>query len=131
MNKSNKSGESLSPCATPVFCPISFDRNSPSVFCWKLHYSTDCNVCRMFPWSPSFMSCKQQVLIYDIECFFVASDAGIYLSKQLILCLTAFFKCKTASIVDSLVLKPNIITACAQYSTSLAIWTLYLFKMQS
>ena len=91
MNKLNKSGESLSPCATPDFCSISFDKNSPSRICWKLHLSTDCIVCSMFPWSPLFYQfCKQQVPIY--ESFFVVNEAGIVFAVAADVMLDCFFQ---------------------------------------
>ena len=60
MNKLNKSGENLSPCATPVFCSISFDKKSSSRICWKLRFSTDCVLRIMVP-----------------VRFFVVNEAGI------------------------------------------------------
>ena len=92
MNKLNKSGESLCPCATPDFCSISFDKNSPSRICWKLHFSTDCIVCIMLPWSPIFMFCKQQVLIYEVKCFFVVNEAVIVFAIAADVMLDCFFQ---------------------------------------
>ena len=103
MSKQNKSAEKLSPRATPAFCLISFDRNSPSRICWRLHFSTDCLLCSMFSLSPSFISfVSSRFLFIKSNAFLVVNETGIVFAIAADVLLAAYFKCETASVVDSL-----------------------------
>ena len=58
------------------------------------------------PVEPQFYKlCKPQVPIHKVECFSVFSEGRIVLAIAVGAILTAFIRCDTTSIVDSLRLK--------------------------